>query len=140
MGWNLFSSLDIRDNSKVAYLKKKIKQSKYMSGNWFRLFRVVNPVELYHCLGHWLCKKLELRSVGLPLSKFGTDQLCWAEICLWNVCCIEVLNNTSYGLSPPWWIFISFLWPNGSLLLPVSSTFASIKLCQASWMWLDSCR
>ena len=49
-----------------------------MSGNWFRLFRVVNPVKLYHCFGHWLCKKLELSSVGLPFSKFGTDQLCWA--------------------------------------------------------------
>ena len=47
-----------------------------MSGNWFRLFRVVNPVKLYHCFGHWLCKKLELSSVGQPLSKFGTDQLC----------------------------------------------------------------
>ena len=32
-----------------------------MSGNCFRLFRVVNPVKLYH----WLCKKLELRVVGL---------------------------------------------------------------------------
>ena len=32
----------------------------------------------------------------------------------------------------PCWIFIYFLWPSGSLLLP--STFASIKLSQASWM------
>ena len=42
----------------------------------------------------------------------------------------------------PWWIFIPFLWPSGSLLLPVPSSrlerhlhFALIKLCQASWMW-----
>ena len=39
-------------------------------------------------LGNGLFKKLELRSVGQPLSKFGTGQLCWAEMCLWNFCCI----------------------------------------------------
>ena len=52
-----------------------------MSGNWIRLLRVVNPVKLCHCFGHGLCKKHEPSSVGLPFSKFGTDQLCWAEIC-----------------------------------------------------------
>ena len=46
-----------------------------------------------------------------------------------------------------WWTFISFLWPSGFLLLPVPSSwlechlhFASIKLCQASWMWYRFCR
>ena len=41
-----------------------------------------------------------------------------------------------------WWIFVSFLWPSNSLLLPAPSSrlkrhldFASIKLSQASWMW-----
>ena len=41
----------------------------------------------------------------------------------------------------PWWIFISFLWPSCSLLLPAPSSwlerrlhFASINLCQASGM------
>ena len=42
----------------------------------------------------------------------------------------------------PWWIFIPFLWPSGSLLLPAPSSglerhlhFALTKLCQTSWMW-----
>ena len=45
-----------------------------------------------------------------------------------------------------WWILIPFLWPSGSLLLPVPSSqserylhFALIKLCQASWMWYHFC-
>ena len=46
----------------------------------------------------------------------------------------------------PWWIFIPFLWPSSSLALPEPSSqlerhlhFASIKLCQASWMWYRFC-
>ena len=47
----------------------------------------------------------------------------------------------------PWWIFIPFLWPSGSLLLPAAAKgsechlhFASIKLCQASLMCYRFCR
>ena len=122
MGWNLFSSLDIRDNSKVAFLEK-IKQSRYMSGNWFRLFRVVNAVKLYHCFGHWLCKKLELRSVGLLLN----NQLCWAEICLWKFCC-------RLHLLP---VLLSVVLILLSLLLLLSEAAASRKLCWVNmWYWL----
>ena len=49
-----------------------------------------------------------------------------------------VQQHTSWVIAP-WWLSVSlwricitFVWPR--------STFASIKLCQASWMWLDSCR
>ena len=106
---------------------KKIKQSKYMSGNWFRLFRVVNPVELYHCFGHWLCKKLELRSVGLPLSKFGTDQLCWAEIC-------NLKSLLQTALAP--WASLSVELIFFSPLLLLSKTVSSRKLCWAHLWYL----
>ena len=102
---------------------KKIKQSRYMSGNWFRLFRVVNAVKLYHCFGHWLCKKLELRSVGLLLN----NQLCWAEICLWKFCC-------RLHLLP---VLLSVVLILLSLLLLLSEAAASRKLCWVNmWYWL----
>ena len=47
----------------------------------------------------------------------------------------------------PWWIFIPFVWPSSSLLLPLTSSwsehhlhFASIKVCQASWTWYSFSR
>ena len=52
---------------------------------------------------------------------------------------IELLNNNSHGLLPPG----GLVSPSGgfvSLLCDQGLHFASIKLCQASWMWLDSCR
>ena len=52
---------------------------------------------------------------------------------------IELLNNNSHGLSPPG----GLVSPSGgfvSILCDQGLHFASIKLCQASWMWLDSCR
>ena len=58
MGRNLFSSLDIRDNFKVAFLEKKFKQSKNLSGN-------------YHCLGHWQCNKLSQSLMLITRSKSG---------------------------------------------------------------------
>ena len=79
-------------------------------------------MELYHCFGHWLCKKLELRVVGLPLSKFGTDQLCWAETSLWNFCCrLHLLLGQ--------WACLSVVLIYFSLLLLLSATR---KLC-----WLN---
>ena len=98
-----------------------------MSGNCFRLFRVVNPVELYHCFGHWLCKKLELRSVGLPLSKFGTDQLCWAEIC-------NLKSLLQTALAP--WASLSVELIFFSPLLLLSKTVSSRKLCWAHLWYL----
>ena len=58
MGRNLFSLLDIRDNFKVAYLEKKIKQSKNLSGN-------------YHCLAHWQCNKLSQSLILITRCKSG---------------------------------------------------------------------
>ena len=93
-----------------------------MSGNWFRLFRVVNAVKLYHCFGHWLCKKLELRSVGLLLN----NQLCWAEICLWKFCC-------RLHLLP---VLLSVVLILLSLLLLLSEAAASRKLCRVNLSYL----
>ena len=98
-----------------------------MSGNCFRLFRVVNPVELYHCFGHWLCKKLELSSVGQPLSKFGTDQLCWAEIC-------NLKSLLQTALAP--WASLSVELIFFSPLLLLSKTVSSRKLCWAHLWYL----
>ena len=41
-----------------------------MSGNCFRLFRVVNPVELYHCFGHG--NKVERRN-GDKKDQYSLD-------------------------------------------------------------------
>ena len=74
MGRNLFSSLDIRDYFKVAYLEKKIKQSKNLS-------KSADPVTVYqqsknlsgnyHCLGVWQCNKLSQSLILITRSKSG---------------------------------------------------------------------
>ena len=84
-------------------------------------------MELYHCFGHWLCKKLELRSVGLPLSKFGTDQLCWAEIC-------NLKSLLQTALAP--WASLSVELIFFSPLLLLSKTVSSRKLCWAHLWYL----
>ena len=47
MGRYLFSSLDIKDELKEAYLKKSNNPSISMPGNWVSLYGVVKPVLLY---------------------------------------------------------------------------------------------
>ena len=82
-----------------------------MSGNCFRLFRVVNPVELYHCYH----------------SKFGTDQLCWAEIC-------NLKSLLQTALAP--WASLSVELIFFSPLLLLSKTVSSRKLCWAHLWYL----
>ena len=119
MGWNLFSSLDIRDNSKVAFSEKKSNNPNVclvISSGFLELSIL------------WNCTTvLELRSVGLPLSKFGTDQLCWAEIC-------NLKSLLQTALAP--WASLSVELIFFSPLLLLSKTVSSRKLCWAHLWYL----
>ena len=79
-----------------------------------------------------------LKQTVCLLFRWSSMNACWGGHVAQQSCYWAAKQQNSWVIAP-WWfsislwqICITFVWPR--------SAFASIKLCQASWMWLDSCR
>ena len=90
MGRNLFSSLDIRDNLKVAYLEKNSNNPNIylVTGSCFmKLSSLSNCITVWGtgCVINLSWNLWACLSVSLALTSCVIES--WAEICLWNCCC-----------------------------------------------------
>ena len=111
----------------------------------YEAYLVKNP------LGTLTFKNLSLLKEKIPSTKASLGWYKNRYLHLWNTFLFlgwEIISSywaakqqISWVIAP-WWIFIPFFWPIGFLLLLAPSNrserhlhFASIKLCQASWMW-----